>query len=131
MNKLAIITGFLGGVKNRFMVYQDDRALQQKFEMAARIEGVEGLELGYPEDFNSIAELKELPKVSAVMVRRATVDKFYDTIARIITAYTQDTAPRTAIELSRAALPSQVRPDMTAIDENLKVIRLSAARQAA
>lgn len=33
MNKLAIITGFLGGVKNRFMVYQDDRALQQKFEM--------------------------------------------------------------------------------------------------
>lgn len=56
---------------------------------------------------------------------------YLDTIARIITAYTQDTAPRTAIELSRAALPSQVRPDMTAIDENLKVIRLSAARQAA
>ena len=38
MNKLAIITGFLGGVKNRFMVYQDDRALRQKFEMASRIE---------------------------------------------------------------------------------------------
>lgn len=56
---------------------------------------------------------------------------YLDTIARIITAYTQDTAPRTAIELSRAALPSQVRPDMTTIDENLKVIRLSAARQAA
>lgn len=60
MNKLAIITGFLGGVKNRFMVYQDDRTLQQKFEMASNIEGVEGLELGYPEDFNSISELKEL-----------------------------------------------------------------------
>ena len=60
MNKLAIITGFLGGVKNRFMVYQDDRALQQKFEMASRIEGVEGLELGYPEDFDSVSELKEL-----------------------------------------------------------------------
>jgi xylose isomerase len=60
MNKLAIITGFLGGVKNRFMVYQDDRTLQQKLEMASNIEGVEGLELGYPEDFNSISELKEL-----------------------------------------------------------------------
>lgn len=60
MNKLAIITGFLGGVKNRFMVYQDDRVLQQKFEMASHIQGVEGLELGYPEDFNSISELKEL-----------------------------------------------------------------------
>lgn len=56
---------------------------------------------------------------------------YLDTIARIITAYTQDTAPRTAIEVARAALPSQVRPDMTAIDEHLKVIRLSAARRAA
>ena len=60
MNKFAIITGFLGGVKNRFMVYQDDRALEQKFEMASRIQGVEGLELGYPEDFGNISELKEL-----------------------------------------------------------------------
>jgi len=60
MNKFAIITGFLGGVKNRFMVYQDDRALEQKFEMASRIQGVEGLELGYPEDFGNILELKNL-----------------------------------------------------------------------
>ena len=60
MNKFAIITGFLGGVKNRFMVYQDDRALEQKFEMASRIQGVEGLELGYPEDFGKISQLKEL-----------------------------------------------------------------------
>jgi len=60
MNKFAIITGFLGGVKNRFMVYQDDRALEQKFEMASRIQGVEGLELGYPEDFGNISELKKL-----------------------------------------------------------------------
>lgn len=60
MNKLAIITGFLGAVKNRFISYQDDRVLRQKFEMASRIDGVEGLELGYPEDFKSLSELKEL-----------------------------------------------------------------------
>ena len=30
------------------------------------------------------AELKTLPKVSAVMLREATVDKFYDTLARIM-----------------------------------------------
>ena len=30
------------------------------------------------------AELKELPEVSAVMLRRATVDKFYETMARIM-----------------------------------------------
>jgi len=56
---------------------------------------------------------------------------YLDTIARIITAYAQDTAPRTAIEMARAALPTQIRPDMTAIDENLKIIRLSGARHAA
>ena len=56
---------------------------------------------------------------------------YLDTIARIITAYTQDTAPRTAIELARASLPLHLRPDMSAIDESLKVIRLNAAKQAA
>ncbi len=56
---------------------------------------------------------------------------YLDTIARIVTAYTQDTAPRTAIEMARATLPAHLRPDMSAIDENLKVIRLGAARQAA
>lgn len=56
---------------------------------------------------------------------------YLDTIARIITAYTQDTAPRTAIEMARAALPVHIRPDMSLIDEHLRVIRLSTARQAA
>lgn len=56
---------------------------------------------------------------------------YLDTIARIITAYTQDMAPRTAIEMARASLPVDLRPDMTAIDETLKVTRLSGARHAA
>lgn len=56
---------------------------------------------------------------------------YLDTIARIITAYTQDTAPRTAIEMARAALPGHIRPDMSLVDEQLKVTRLNAPRQAA
>ena len=56
---------------------------------------------------------------------------YLDTIARIITAYTQDTAPRTAIEMARAALPAHIRPDMSLVDEQLKVTRLNAPRQAA
>lgn len=60
MNKLAIITGFLGAVKNRYMVYQDDRILTEKMDMASRVEGIEGLELCYPSDFGNPAELKEL-----------------------------------------------------------------------
>jgi xylose isomerase len=60
MNKLAIITGFLGAVKNRYMVYRDDRTMAEKMEVASRVEGIDGLELCYPADFGNPNELKEL-----------------------------------------------------------------------
>ena len=60
MNRLAIISAFLGGVKNRYMTYQDDRALRVKLEMASRVEGIDGLELCYPADFGDPAALKGL-----------------------------------------------------------------------
>jgi len=60
MNRLAIITGFLGEVRNRYMVYQGNRTLAEKLELASRIKGVDGLELCYPADFEKPAELKEL-----------------------------------------------------------------------
>ncbi|MFB3817240.1 MAG: sugar phosphate isomerase/epimerase family protein [Candidatus Methylomirabilales bacterium] len=60
MNKLAIITGFLGETRNRYMQYQGNRSLAEKFEAAARIKGVDGLELCYPADFEKPDELKEL-----------------------------------------------------------------------
>jgi xylose isomerase len=60
MNKLAIITAFLGEVRNRYMVYQGNRTLAEKLELASRIKGVDGLELCYPADFEKPAELKEL-----------------------------------------------------------------------
>ena len=40
MNKLAIISAFLGGVKNRYMTYEEDRILEEKFRMASKIKGV-------------------------------------------------------------------------------------------
>ncbi|MFP3895945.1 MAG: sugar phosphate isomerase/epimerase family protein [Anaerolineales bacterium] len=58
MNRLAIISSFLGACKNRYMTYQGDRGLEEKFEMASQIEGVEGLELAYPRDFADIQQLK-------------------------------------------------------------------------
>ena len=60
MNKLAIITAFLGETRNRYMVYQGNRGLQEKFAMLARIPGVDGVELCYPADFEDPAALKEL-----------------------------------------------------------------------
>jgi xylose isomerase len=60
MNKLAVITGFLGAVKNRYMQYQDDRPLERKFEVASRIENLDGLECCYPADFGDYEQLKTL-----------------------------------------------------------------------
>ena len=56
---------------------------------------------------------------------------YLDTIARIITAFTQDTAPRTAIEIARASLPVHLRPNISDIDERLNVVRLDRTQRAA
>jgi xylose isomerase len=68
MNKLAAITGFLGAVSNRYMQYQGDRTLEQKFDVAARIEGLDGLELCYPADFVAYDQLKALLQRSGLGV---------------------------------------------------------------
>lgn len=60
MNKLAVITAFLGAVKNRYIEYQPDRPLAEKLAMAGQIEGCDGVELCYPVDFQNRVELKEL-----------------------------------------------------------------------
>lgn len=58
--KLAIISGFLGAIKNRYMTYQEDRTLEEKFEMAGRVNNLNGLEICYPQDFGDYNKLKEL-----------------------------------------------------------------------
>ncbi len=60
MNKYAVITGFLGGLKNRYMVFQDNRNITEKFALTDKITGLSGVELCYPEDFEDKAFLKEL-----------------------------------------------------------------------
>lgn len=60
MIKFAIITGFLGAQRNRFMSYQDARPLAVRLEMASRVKGCDGVELCYPEDFDDPAETKRL-----------------------------------------------------------------------
>ena len=73
-NQLAIISGFLGGTKNRYMNYQPDRNLSERLKMASQVEGFSGLELCYPQDFGDVDQLKSLLKqynlgVSAVNFR--------------------------------------------------------------
>ena len=79
--KLSIITGFLGSIKNRYMTYQDERPLEEKFRLASQIKHISGLELCYPSDFEDFDELKALLKqyglgVSAVNFRSRRTGKW-------------------------------------------------------
>jgi xylose isomerase len=81
VNKLAIITAFLGGVRNRYITYTADRTLEEKFAVAAQIEGVDGLELCYPADFQDVGLLKALLDdhgfgVSSINVRSRRTGKW-------------------------------------------------------
>ena len=60
MIKLAIISSFLGAIKNRYVSYQEDRPLAERIGMASRVKGIGGLEVCYPQDFANPAELKAL-----------------------------------------------------------------------
>ena len=60
MNRFAITTGFLGQQRNRFMHYQDQRPVHVRLEMASKVEGCDGVELCYPDDFDDVPTLKDL-----------------------------------------------------------------------
>ena len=60
MNKIAVITGFLGSIRNRYMQYQPARTLDEKLKIASKIRGLDGLELCYPADFEDFKRLRSL-----------------------------------------------------------------------
>jgi len=66
--KFSVITSFLGSVKNRFITYQDDCSLEDKFLKARKIVDLDGLELCYPADFSDFKLLKRLIKDSGLGV---------------------------------------------------------------
>ncbi|MBN1147109.1 MAG: sugar phosphate isomerase/epimerase [Anaerolineales bacterium] len=82
MNKLAIITAFLGTVKNRYMTYREERPLSEKLAIAAQVQGCDGVELCYPADFDDPAALKGLLErhrlgVSAINFRSRRTGKWW------------------------------------------------------
>lgn len=60
MNRLAVITAFLGGTRNRYMVYQPERSVSERLAIASRIDGLHGLELAYPADLGDVPHLKSM-----------------------------------------------------------------------
>lgn len=81
MNKLAIISAFLGGVRNRYMQYHPERTLKEKFALAAKVKGISGFELCYPADFEDVKTLTCLLSdhgfgVSSINVRSRRTGKW-------------------------------------------------------
>lgn len=60
MPQFAAISSFLGSIKNRYVNYQNDRTLTEKMELASKIQGLKGLEVCYPADFQNEEELLHL-----------------------------------------------------------------------
>lgn len=58
--KYSVILGFLGKLNDRFSAYGEARDLAGKFEVASKIEGLQGLELVYPFDFADFSMTKAL-----------------------------------------------------------------------
>jgi len=82
VNKLSVITAFLGGTRNRYMVYQPERSLEEKVALASRIAGLDGMELAYPADFERPDTLRALLDrsglgISAVNYRSRRTGKWW------------------------------------------------------
>jgi xylose isomerase len=60
MNRLAVITAFMGGIRNRYMQYQPERSIEEKLALIEQVPDCDGVELCYPADFEDLAVLKEL-----------------------------------------------------------------------
>ncbi len=72
--RYAIISGFLGQLKDRFKFYQDARDQEEKFAVASRIEGAEGLELVYPYEFSDLTRTRELLEKYSLKTAAVNVD---------------------------------------------------------
>lgn len=74
MLKVAVITGFLGELRDRFCTYGQARTAPEKVRAAARIRGVSGLELVYPYDFQDRAALAEALRETGLGVSAVNVN---------------------------------------------------------
>lgn len=71
--KHAIITAFLGKLRDRFCEYHEPRTLVEKLELMARIPGVSGAEIVYPAEVDTVPVMREALgrlglKISAINV---------------------------------------------------------------
>ena len=60
MPKQGVITGFLSKTKDRFHEYNEPKSLEEKFQMVAGMDGIDGVEVVYPYEVDKPEQLKGL-----------------------------------------------------------------------
>jgi len=80
--KFAVVLPMMGQISDRFAIYSDQRTLTERLELASQVEGVEGVEMVYPFEFEDMGEVKRLLKAydlkcSAVNVNVKAETKFH------------------------------------------------------
>jgi xylose isomerase len=60
MPKHSVITSFLSKTKDRFHEYNEEKTLEEKFQMISQLEGIEAAEVVFPYEVSSVDELNHL-----------------------------------------------------------------------
>ena len=74
MPKCAVITSFLGKTKDRFHEYNTQISLEEKFQLVADMEGIDGVEVVYPYEVGDPAELKALTAAYPIHIAAVNVN---------------------------------------------------------
>uniref|UniRef100_A0A7V4WJV3 Sugar phosphate isomerase/epimerase n=1 Tax=Candidatus Caldatribacterium saccharofermentans TaxID=1454753 RepID=A0A7V4WJV3_9BACT len=103
--RYAIISGFLGQLKDRFRMYQEPRDLEARLELARRVPGVSGMELVYPYDFVDPEKTRSLLEKYNLQVGAVNVDikgeRYWD--RRALTSWDKDTRKKAVEYLENGA----------------------------
>ena len=72
--KQAIITGFMGKLKDRFSEYHKDRTPEEKIAAVARVKGAQGVEIVYPYECKDVEAVKRALKKHKLGVAAVNVN---------------------------------------------------------
>lgn len=95
--KQAIITGFMGKLRDRFCEYHEDRTPLGKIAAIAQVKGAKGVEIVYPYDLEGLGRVKEALKkhelgVAAVNVNIKAEPEFVSGSSSVISKQLRDKA---------------------------------------
>lgn len=95
--KQAIITGFMGKLRDRFCEYHEDKTPLGKIAAIAQVKGAKGVEIVYPYDLEDLGRVKEALKkhelgVAAVNVNIKAEPEFVSGSSSVISKQLRDKA---------------------------------------